>query len=189
MAGMVETMRTLDELKKELKENAERNAALAALWQAVEYKKKKNGEDFAAVGNAFNNARLYKDPYSLGGGNLLSVSGHIGKTYIKDEIKTRQLAEDHPEITDPARLIKLGYIKDQLDLTPAELYAEIQKKIQQHNKSAAAYLAQLEKAEQAYNEIKAHTDAIKATLSKYHGAGIFPEHLYYSLRDIVKNNI
>ena len=155
---MVETMalRTLEELKKDFENNARRCAAIAALWENVKYKTKKDGTDFAFISKSFDGCYIR----NYFGTDEIHVYGRYG---IEDSIYLEQNVEDFTDI-DPARIISHPYRKDTFKMNGKEANEAIKARAKYWNEQANKHLQELANIENTYNAVMAKYEELRQAI-------------------------
>lgn len=180
---MVFTYNTISDVTNELKNRRSDAIAKRDAWQKVTVDKKKNGDEFARIGQAVNGARIGQylpveddlHPY-------LTVCARNSQNgdYIRDEMRIFWYLDELPKEDERRAAYIPQCVRQTTPKTPDEIRAAIKQRVEMYNEKITSYDEQIKKAPAAF---KAYRDAItKATAKLIKTAGkngVLNNSLYY----------
>lgn len=110
----------LEKIKDELKRSLARDCEILRLWEAVEYKTKKDGQPFKLISKSFENAKYrkasYGNYYILEVSSLSSELGYINDWIRLEDYRTKEKITDIEKIKEMIEK-KKEYFKNEVAKT------------------------------------------------------------------------
>ena len=173
---------TIEDVQRELKRRQEENAAFRDAWDAVKVNRKKDGAEFARIGQAVDGAKIGAYRYVEDAEHpYLTITAHVvSGGYISDHLPAFYYLDELPE-TDPRRAAYVcQFHRQTTPKTPEELRAAIRARVEMYTEKMNSYNEQIEKAPAVF---KKYRDAITKATAELETAsgknGIFPTSLFY----------